>query len=33
MLADYLCFPVYSANLGFDKVYKPILEALGLTYT
>jgi len=33
MLADYLCFAVYSANLAFGKAYKPILEALGLTYT
>lgn len=33
MLADYLCFAVYSANLAFGKGYKPILEVLGLTYT
>jgi DNA-binding MarR family transcriptional regulator len=33
MLADYLCFAVYSTNLAFGKVYKPILDALGLTYT
>ena len=32
MLSDYLCFAVYSANLAFGKAYKPILEALGLTY-
>lgn len=32
-LADFLCFSVYSANLAFGKAYKPILEALGLTYT
>lgn len=32
-LADYLCFAVYSANLAFGKAYKPILDALGLTYT
>lgn len=33
MLADYLCFAVYSANLAFSKVYKWILETLVLTYT
>ena len=33
MLADYLCFVVYSANLAFGKVCKPLLEALGRTYT
>jgi MarR family transcriptional regulator, organic hydroperoxide resistance regulator len=33
MLADYLCFAVYSANLAFGKAYKPILDELGLTYT
>jgi DNA-binding MarR family transcriptional regulator len=32
-LDDFLCFAVYSANLAFGKAYKPILEALGLTYT
>ena len=32
-LSDFLCFAVYSANLAFGKAYKPILEALGLTYT
>jgi DNA-binding MarR family transcriptional regulator len=32
-LADFLCFAIYSANLTFGKAYKPILEALGLTYT
>jgi len=32
-LADFLCFAVYSANLAFGKVYRPILEKLGLTYT
>lgn len=31
-LADYLCFSTYSANLAFNRVYKPLLEALGLTY-
>lgn len=32
-LADYLCFAIYSANLAFGKVYRPVLEELGLTYT
>lgn len=31
-LSDFLCFAIYSANLAFGKAYKPILEALGLTY-
>lgn len=31
-LANFLCFSIYSANLAFSRVYKPILEALGLTY-
>jgi DNA-binding MarR family transcriptional regulator len=32
-LADFMCFAVYSANLAYGRAYKPILEALGLTYT
>lgn len=32
-LDDFLCFAVYSANLAFGRVYRPILEKLGLTYT
>jgi MarR family transcriptional regulator, organic hydroperoxide resistance regulator len=32
-LADFLCFAVYSANLAFGKVYRPVLDELGLTYT
>jgi DNA-binding MarR family transcriptional regulator len=32
-LADFLCFAIYSANLAFGKVYRPILDRLGLTYT
>ena len=32
-LPNYLCFAVYSANLAFGRAYKPILDALGLTYT
>lgn len=32
-LADFLCFAVYSTNLAFGKVYRPVLDKLGLTYT
>jgi DNA-binding MarR family transcriptional regulator len=32
-LPNFLCFAIYSANLAFGRVYKPILDALGLTYT
>lgn len=32
-LPKFLCFAVYSANLAFGRVYKPILDRLGLTYT
>ena len=32
-LGDFLCFAVYSANLAFGKVYRPVLDKLGLTYT
>ena len=32
-LSNFLCFAVYSANLAFGRVYKPILDPLGLTYT
>lgn len=31
-LSDFLCFAVYSTNHAFNRVYKPLLEALGLTY-
>ncbi|WP_255250154.1 MarR family winged helix-turn-helix transcriptional regulator [Rhizorhabdus dicambivorans] len=27
-----LCFSVYSAGLAFNRVYKPLLDRLGLTY-
>lgn len=29
---DLLCFSVYSAGLAFNRVYKPLLDDLGLTY-
>ena len=32
-LADFLCFAIYSANLAYGKAYKPLLDALGVTYT
>ena len=32
-LPRFLCFAVYSANLAFGRAYKPILDAVGLTYT
>jgi MarR family transcriptional regulator, organic hydroperoxide resistance regulator len=31
-LDDFLCFAIYSANLAFNRVYKPVLDELGLTY-
>jgi DNA-binding MarR family transcriptional regulator len=32
-LSNFLCFAVYSANLAFGRAYKPLLDAVGLTYT
>jgi DNA-binding MarR family transcriptional regulator len=31
-LGDFMCFAIYSTNLAYSRVYKPVLEALGLTY-
>jgi DNA-binding MarR family transcriptional regulator len=31
-LENFLCFAVYSANLAFNRVYKPLLDELELTY-
>src|SRR5258708_6026527 len=31
-LEDLLCFAVYSASHAFSRVYKPLLDELGLTY-
>lgn len=31
-LGEFLCFAVYSANHAFNRVYKPLLDKLGLTY-
>jgi DNA-binding MarR family transcriptional regulator len=31
-LGDFMCFAIYSTNLAYSRVYKPVLDALGLTY-
>jgi MarR family transcriptional regulator, organic hydroperoxide resistance regulator len=31
-LNSFLCFAVYSASHAFNRVYKPLLDKLGLTY-
>ena len=31
-LDESLCFAVYSAGLAFNRLYKPILDTIGLTY-
>ncbi len=31
-LADFMCFSVYSTNLAYSRVYRPVLEKLGVTY-
>jgi DNA-binding MarR family transcriptional regulator len=31
-LDHFLCFAVYSANHAFNRLYKPLLDELGLTY-
>jgi DNA-binding MarR family transcriptional regulator len=31
-LDDFICFAVYAAGHAFNRVYKPLLEELGLTY-
>ncbi|QIB34368.1 MarR family winged helix-turn-helix transcriptional regulator [Ancylobacter pratisalsi] len=31
-LDDFLCFAVYSANHAFNRVYRPMLDRIGLTY-
>ncbi|YBV94951.1 MarR family transcriptional regulator (plasmid) [Phyllobacteriaceae bacterium JZ32] len=31
-LGNFLCFAVYSASHAFNRVYKPLLDRLGLTY-
>lgn len=32
LLDNQLCFALYSTSLMMTKVYKPLLQALGLTY-
>ncbi len=32
VLDEFLCFAVYSLGHAFNRAYKPLLEALGLTY-
>ena len=29
---DFICFAIYSTEHAFSRVYKPLLEKLGLTY-
>ncbi|KPF69554.1 MarR family transcriptional regulator [Bosea sp. AAP35] len=31
-LNDFLCFAIYSASHAFNRLYKPLLDKLGLTY-
>ena len=31
-LDDHLCFSLYSANMAVNRIYKPVLDRLGLTY-
>lgn len=31
-LTQMLCFDVYAVNLAFGRLYKPLLDPLGLTY-
>jgi DNA-binding MarR family transcriptional regulator len=31
-VGEFLCFAVYSASHAFNRVYKPLLDELGVTY-
>jgi DNA-binding MarR family transcriptional regulator len=31
-LDDHLCFAVYSANIAINRLYRPLLDDLGITY-
>ncbi|SHF65844.1 DNA-binding transcriptional regulator, MarR family [Kaistia soli DSM 19436] len=31
-LDDFVCFALYSASHAFNKIYRPLLQPLGLTY-
>lgn len=33
LLDNQLCFPLYAASRRIIKLYRPVLDALGLTYT
>lgn len=33
VLSDQLCFAVYSAMTAFTRVYRPLLDSIGLTYS
>jgi MarR family transcriptional regulator, organic hydroperoxide resistance regulator len=32
-LDDQLCFSIYSASIAIQRIYKPMLDELGVTYT
>lgn len=32
LLSNQVCFALYSANLAMARVYRPLLESMGLTY-
>jgi DNA-binding MarR family transcriptional regulator len=32
LLEDQLCYAIYSAGMAIQRAYKPLLDALGLTY-
>lgn len=32
-LDDLLCFAVYSTGLAFNRIYKPLLDRFGITYS
>lgn len=31
-LDEHLCFAMYSANIAINRVYRPVLDQLGITY-
>lgn len=31
-LDEHLCFAMYSANIAFNRLYRPVLDELGTTY-
>jgi DNA-binding MarR family transcriptional regulator len=32
LLDEHLCFSLYAASIAVNRIYKPLLDALGLTY-